>query len=82
MTPSRTVAACNLVTDLLQRLLEAGTTTNLIVCGTRSEFLVQLSAAISTQRADAEPPVPNDLLTKTIGLLAKSSRIRLTFCPS
>ena len=82
MNLSRTVASCNLVTDLLQRLLDRGTKTNLIVCGTRSEFLIQLSAAIRTQRADPDVPVRHDLLTKTIGLLATSSRIRLTFCPS
>lgn len=82
MNISRTVASCNLVTDLLQQLLEKGTETNLVVCGTKSEFLIQLSAAIRAQRADPEATSRHDLLTKTIGLLANSSRIRLTFCPS
>ena len=82
MSPKRIVAFCSLVTDLLQRLLDTGATTNLIVCGTRSEFLVQLSAAIHYQRSDPVAELRHDLLTKTIGLLANSSRIRLTFCPS
>ncbi|KAJ5165792.1 hypothetical protein N7492_006088 [Penicillium capsulatum] len=79
---ARTVASCDLVTDLLQRLLDSGTDTRLIVCGTRTEFLVQLSAAIRSQRADSNASPRHDLLTKTIGLLANSSKIQLTFCSS
>lgn len=82
MVPARTVAFCDLVTDLLQLLLDSGENTRLIVCGTRSEFLVQLSAAIRCQRADPNTAPRHDLLTKTIGLLANSSKIQLTFCSS
>ncbi|KAJ5194803.1 uncharacterized protein N7498_008241 [Penicillium cinerascens] len=78
----RTVAFCSLVTDLLQQLLDTGTDTRLIVCGTRTEFLVQLAAAIHSQRADSSAIPRHDLLTQTIGLLANSSRIQLTFCSS
>ncbi|KAJ5746153.1 hypothetical protein N7520_011335 [Penicillium odoratum] len=78
----RAVASCDLVTDLIRRLLDAGTETNIIVCGTKSEFLVQLSAAIRLQRSEPDVHPRLDLLTKSIGLLAHSSRIRLTFCPS
>ncbi|KAJ6102489.1 hypothetical protein N7486_004916 [Penicillium sp. IBT 16267x] len=78
----RAVAFCDLVTDLIQRLLDTGAKTNIIVCGTRSEFLVQLSAAIRLQRSATDAPPRLDLLTKSIGLLAHSSKIRLTFCPS
>lgn len=78
----RTVASCDLVTDLIQRLLDTGTKTNIIVCGTRSEFLVQLSAAIRLQRSEPDISPRLDLLTKSIGLLAHSSKIQLTFCPT
>lgn len=78
----RTVASCDLVTDLIQRLLDTGTKTNIIVCGTRSEFLVQLSAAIRLQRSEPDVSPRLDLLTKSIGLLAHSSKIQLTFCPT
>ncbi|KAJ5697740.1 hypothetical protein N7488_011424 [Penicillium malachiteum] len=82
MGPTRTVVSCHLVTDLIQRLLDTGAYTNLVVCGTRSEFLVQLSAAIHSQELNRRASSRHDLLTKTIGLLAQSSKIRLTFCPS
>ena len=82
MSPTRTVASCGLVTDLLQRLLDSGADTRLIVCGTRTEFLVQLTAAIRSQRAESNAAPRHDLLTKTIGLLANSSKTKLVFCPS
>lgn len=82
MGQTRTVTFCNLVTDLLQQLLDTGADTQLIVCGTRTEFLVQLAAAIRSQRADPTATFRHDLLTQTIGLLANSSRIQLTFCSS
>ncbi|KAJ5629550.1 hypothetical protein N7528_003207 [Penicillium herquei] len=82
MGPTRRVVSCHLVTDLIQQLLDTGAYTNLVVCGTRSEFLVQLSAAIHSQELNPRALSRHDLLTKTIGLLAQSSKIRLTFCPS
>ncbi|KAJ5939314.1 hypothetical protein N7466_002448 [Penicillium verhagenii] len=78
----RAVAFCDLVTDLIQRLLDTDKKVNLIVCGTRSEFLVQLSAAIRSQRSEPGVSPRHDLLSKSIGLLAHSGRIRLTFCAS
>lgn len=78
----RSVVFCDLVTELIKRLLDTSTRTNIIVCGTRSEFLVQLSAAIRLQRSEPDVSPRLDLLTKSIGLLAHSSKIRLTFCPS
>lgn len=80
MGQARTVASCSLVTDLLQQLLDIGADSQLIICGTRTEFLVQIAAAIRSQRADPSTTSRNDLLTPTIGLLANSSRIQLTFC--
>lgn len=82
MSPTRSVSFCGLVTDLLQQLLESSTGTELLVCGTRTEFLVQLSAAIRAQRTDESSTLRHDLLTKSIGLLANSSKVQLTFCPS
>ncbi|KXG47501.1 uncharacterized protein PGRI_013710 [Penicillium griseofulvum] len=82
MSPTYTIAHCDLVPDLLQQLLEGNSDTHLIVCATRAEFLARLTAAIRSQRADPDTAVKHDLLTKTIGLLARSSKIRLAFCPS
>ena len=82
MGPTFTIAHCDLVSDLLQKLLEGNSDTHLIVCATRAEFMVQLTAAIRSQRADPDTAAGHGLLTKTIGLLARSSKIRLAFCPS
>ncbi|CDM30799.1 hypothetical protein DTO013E5_553 [Penicillium roqueforti] len=82
MGPTCTVAHCELVSDLLQQLLEGNSDTYLIVCATKAEFLVQLTAAIRSQCADPDMAASHGLLTKTIGLLARSSKIRLLFCPS
>ncbi|KAJ5747362.1 uncharacterized protein N7511_009058 [Penicillium nucicola] len=76
------VAHCDFVPDLLQQLLEANSDAHLIVCATKAEFLVQLTAAIRLQRADPHATASHDLLTKTIGLLARCSKIRLAFCPT
>ncbi|KAJ5127767.1 hypothetical protein N7448_008546 [Penicillium atrosanguineum] len=80
MGQTRTVASYSLVTDLLQQLLDIGADSQLIICCTRTEFLVQLAAAIRSQRADPSTTSRHDLLIPTIGLLANSSRIQLTFC--
>lgn len=82
MNPTFTIAHCDLVSDLLQQLLEGNSDTHLIVCASRAEFLVQLTAAIHLPRADPDTITSHSLLTKTIGLLAGSSKIRLAFCPS
>ncbi|OKP10518.1 hypothetical protein PENSUB_3821 [Penicillium subrubescens] len=79
---TRSIASCGLVTDLLQQLLDTGAETRLIVCGTKTEFLIQLSCAIRARHADPNASPGHDLLTKTIGLLANSSKIQLAFCPS
>ncbi|KAJ5341044.1 hypothetical protein N7541_010168 [Penicillium brevicompactum] len=81
-SPTRMIAHCDVLPDLLQQLLENVSNTQLIVCATKSEFLVRLTAAIRKQRADPETTMGHDLLTKTIGLLARSSNIKLAFCPT
>ncbi|KAJ5098354.1 hypothetical protein N7532_005355 [Penicillium argentinense] len=82
MVPTRTIAFCDLVTNLLQQLLDTRAGTRLIFCGTRAEFLVQLSAAIHAQDAGSGDGQRHSLLTKSIGLLANSSKVRIAFCPS
>lgn len=82
MRPPRTIAHCDFLPDLLQQLLETNQDAHLIVCATKAEFLVQLTAAIRSQRGDPNAAATHDLLTKTIGLLARSSKIRLAFCPT
>lgn len=79
---TRAVASSCLVTDLLQQLLGTAAETHLVVCGTRTEFLLQLSWAIRAEHADSDSASRHDLLTKSIGLLANSSKIQLAFCPS
>ncbi|KAJ5558676.1 hypothetical protein N7535_008889 [Penicillium sp. DV-2018c] len=79
---THTIASCESVSDLLQQLLEGSSDTHLIVCATKAEFLLQLTAAIRSQCADADTATSHILLTRTIGLLARSSKIQLAFCPT
>lgn len=78
----RTATSCSLVTELLQRLLDRGAKTRLIICSTKAEFLIQLACAIRSQDEDSHAIHENDLLARTIGVLANSSNIQLGFCPS
>lgn len=84
MGPSRRIYSCDYVTDFLRRILyhnEAYLTT-ILVCSTREHFLEQLVAAIlSPAEGNAASEGPQ-FLTKTIGLLSQSSKIKLVFCPS
>ncbi|EKV10335.1 hypothetical protein Pdw03_8140 [Penicillium digitatum] len=82
MSLTFTIGHCDSVSDLLQQLLEGNSDTHLIVCATKAEFLVQLTAAIRSQCAGPDTAASHGLLTKTIGLLARSSKIRLAFCSS
>ncbi|OOF97100.1 hypothetical protein ASPCADRAFT_143251 [Aspergillus carbonarius ITEM 5010] len=68
------------VTDFLQHILnQDAPLTLLLVCSTRELFLEQLLAASHMQPAEAVDR--HHMLTKTIGLLSKSRRIKLIFCP-
>ena len=84
MRPSRRIYSCGYVTEFLRQILynnEAHSTT-LLVCSTREHFLEQLVAAIlSPAEGNAASEGPQ-FLTKTIGLLSQSSKIKLVFCPS
>lgn len=82
MSPTRTIAHCDLVLDLLKELIERNSDTHLIVCMARSDFLRHLAVAIHSEHNGPAAATNRGLLTRTIGLLAKSSKIRVTFCPS
>lgn len=78
----RKIYFCDLVTDFLHHILSDTTrTTILIICSTRDHFLEQLYTAIHTQTDETGLP-KSHLLTKTIGILSKSSKVRLIFCPT
>lgn len=59
----------------------------LVVCSTRHHFLEKLFVAVQTPTRTDDSCKEHEhgnhkLLTNTIGLLAKSSRIKLVFCPT
>ncbi|PWY65260.1 hypothetical protein BO94DRAFT_504897 [Aspergillus sclerotioniger CBS 115572] len=69
------------VTDFLQHILSQDAPSTLIlVCSTRELFLEQLLAASYMQPTEAVKR--HRILAKTIGLLSKSRRIKLIFCPT
>ncbi|KAF7715600.1 Uncharacterized protein PECH_006516 [Penicillium ucsense] len=82
MTVTRIATSCGSVIDLLQKLIDRNAKTRLVICCTKAEFLLQTSWSIRSQCKDSQVTAADDLLTKTIGLLANSSKIQLVFCPS
>ncbi|KAF7596340.1 hypothetical protein BBP40_002084 [Aspergillus hancockii] len=71
----------NWVTDILQHILTYdASTTILIVCSTRDAFLEQLF--ITTRAHPSETTEGRQSITKAIGLLSKSSRIKVVYCPT
>lgn len=54
----------------------------LLACSTREQFLEQLVATIRNRADGAAAPEDHHLLTRTLGLLSKSAKIKLVFCPS
>ena len=77
---TRTVRFCDLATDLLHHILyNDARPTILVVCSTRDRFLGQLYAAIRTQ---TDEPGSHQLLINSLGMLSKSSKIKLVFCPT
>ncbi|OGM39324.1 hypothetical protein ABOM_011998 [Aspergillus bombycis] len=79
--PARQIYIGNWVTDLVQYILDHDASrTVLIICSTRDTFLKQLLAithAHLSKTAESHP-----ILTKTIGLLSESNRIKLVYCPT
>lgn len=77
---TRSIHFCDLATDFLHQILYNDVrSTILIVCSTRDRFLEQLYAAVRTQQGE---PGRHPLLAKSIGMLSKSSRVKLAFCPT
>ncbi|KLJ05501.1 hypothetical protein EMPG_11016 [Blastomyces silverae] len=82
--------------DLVEHLLARDApATTLIVCSSRDAFLQQLCAAVTpTESGPEQPPAPqhgHDMachissdcrLYNTIGLIARSKKVTLAFCPS
>ncbi|KAE8362852.1 hypothetical protein BDV27DRAFT_13639 [Aspergillus caelatus] len=81
MISARQIYLGNWVTDLIQYILDHDASrTVLIICSTRDAFLKQLLAiarARSSETAESHP-----ILTKTIGLLSDSNRIKVVYCPT
>ncbi|KKK25691.1 hypothetical protein P175DRAFT_0498518 [Aspergillus ochraceoroseus IBT 24754] len=81
MGPVRRIVFARWVTDFLQYILDQDTApTLLIVCSTRDFFLEQLVAAVHVQSMKTVDR--HKLLTKTLGLLSKSSKTQVVFCPT
>lgn len=81
MEPTRKIYNCDWATEFLQCTLD--TTTGpvyLVICSTRDSFLVNLALTIQTQPKHTSDG--QELLKDTIGLLANSTRVKLTFCPT
>lgn len=80
---TRSIVFYNQVTEFLHHILyNNARPTILIVCSTRDRFLEQLYAAIHTQTDNQGRPESHELLTMSIGMLSKASRVRLAFCPT
>ncbi|PLB47229.1 hypothetical protein P170DRAFT_438930 [Aspergillus steynii IBT 23096] len=71
----------NHVSSFLQYILDNNASTILlIICSKRDEFLRRLLATVYTQ--SNESANSRQLVTKTLGLLSKSSRTQVAFCPT
>ncbi|KAL3464284.1 hypothetical protein BJX64DRAFT_100236 [Aspergillus heterothallicus] len=81
MAPVRRIINAQRVTDFLQGVLDENwSSSTIIVCGTRDSFLEQLLATVQLQAAEH---VGNpQLLTKSLGLLSRSHKIKTIFCPT
>ncbi|KAL4904943.1 hypothetical protein BDW74DRAFT_23910 [Aspergillus multicolor] len=79
MAPVRRVINTQWVTDFLQYILNHDGSSILIVCAARETFLEQLLAAIHLQPT---APASHELVTKTLGLLSTSHKVRTVYCPT
>ncbi|KAI9928335.1 hypothetical protein ASPWEDRAFT_442664 [Aspergillus wentii DTO 134E9] len=83
MGPVRSIYSFDSVTDFLKQVLyNDACATTLVICSTRDHFLGQLFTAIRNHTDETGASDGHQLSTKTIGLLANSSKIRLLFCPT
>jgi len=86
----------NFATEFVEYIIENDAhAATLIVCSTRDDFLDHLSTSVQLQSQTHSrfPPLEGDicgtsltachpLLSNTIGFIAKSQRVTVTFCPS
>ncbi|KAG2420186.1 hypothetical protein HFD88_004986 [Aspergillus terreus] len=80
MEPTRQIHLSDEVTSFLQYIINKdASSTSLIICSTRDSFLDKTRASC----VHLEDTVGScQLFTKTIGLLSKSSRVKVAFCPT
>lgn len=90
MINSARVHYFDLASQFLEFLLRKdASTTTLIVCSTRDVFFEQLAISCGNHPQQQEESVPDyesasrtSFLTNSIGLIAKSQRVKLAFCPT
>ncbi|KAL2821700.1 hypothetical protein BJX63DRAFT_224318 [Aspergillus granulosus] len=81
MAPVRRIINAQWVTDFLQTVVDQDwNSSTVIVCTTREAFLEQLLATVQLQ--SAEPTRNHQLLTKSLGLLSRSHKVKTIFCPT
>ncbi|RAH69667.1 uncharacterized protein BO66DRAFT_99934 [Aspergillus aculeatinus CBS 121060] len=81
MGSTRQVYSTGSTPDFLQSVLQHDSiSTTLIVCSTRDQFLTRLLAATHPTRGEVAGR--HHIYGKTIGLLSRSSRVRVLFCPT
>ncbi|KAJ0425594.1 hypothetical protein BJY00DRAFT_183155 [Aspergillus carlsbadensis] len=81
MAPMRRITNAQWVTDFLQNTLDQNRNfSTIIVCATRDSFLEQLTATVQLHSAEATGN--HHLLTKSLGLLSRSHKIKTVFCPT
>ncbi|KAL4979569.1 hypothetical protein BDW66DRAFT_157392 [Aspergillus desertorum] len=79
MAPVRRVINAQWVTDFLQYILDHDRFCVLIICAERETFLEQLLAAVHLH---STAPASHELMTKTLGLLSTSRKVKTIFCPT
>ncbi|RAL14048.1 uncharacterized protein BO97DRAFT_404448 [Aspergillus homomorphus CBS 101889] len=81
MDSTRHIQSTGSISEFLQSILKHDPPyTTLIVCSTRDQFLTRLFASVHPAREAVAGR--HRIYDKTIGLLSKSSRVRVLFCPT
>ncbi|KAL2853267.1 hypothetical protein BJY01DRAFT_78599 [Aspergillus pseudoustus] len=81
MAPVRRIINARSVTDFLQTVLDQDwSSATIIVCATRDSFIEQLLATVQLQ--SAEMAGNHHLLSKSLGLLSRSHKVKTVFCPT
>lgn len=81
MAPIRKIYRAQWVTDFLQYVVNStATSICVVVCHTKECFLDNISTSVRSSSGGASESF--QLFTKSIGLLSKSSQIKVIFCPT